>query len=164
MAKVPWIVGVMTVFLAAPGLRGADADARRGAEFFAAQKCNTCHSAGSSRDLSRTLDRDYTPAAITAQMWNHGPAMWSAMSKAGIPTPQVSEGQAGDLFAFLYSARYFDKPGDAGRGLRAFQSKHCAECHAIGKSKRPADPRLRSGAPCPTPSRSWTNCGTTCRR
>ncbi len=142
MAKVPWIVGVAVVCIVAPGLRGADADARRGAEFFANQKCNTCHSTGGARDLGRTLDRDYTPAAITAQMWNHAPSMWAAMAKAKIAPPDVSEGQAGDLFAFLYSARYFDKPGDAGRGLRAFQTKHCAECHAVGKSGATGGPAV----------------------
>src|SRR5208282_4151150 len=56
----------------------ADADARRGAEFFGAQGCQTCHAVkgvGTAKapDLGRRLDRDYTPAGIAARMWSHAP-------------------------------------------------------------------------------------------
>jgi cytochrome c2 len=143
------LAGGLAILVAAPALLAQEADARRGAEFFDGQKCNTCHASNSARkagsstapDLTKTLDRDYTPSGIAARMWNHAPAMWSAISKSGMAMPQVSEQQAGDLFAFLYSARYFDKPGDAGRGRRAFSEKHCAECHAIqGASKATTGP------------------------
>jgi mono/diheme cytochrome c family protein len=35
------------------------------------------------------------------------------------------------LFAFLYTSRYVDEPGDRGRGARLFQAKGCARCHAL---------------------------------
>ncbi len=140
MTKVPLSLGALAVLLASTAA-GFDADAKRGSEFFEKQGCKNCHQSGGGRmDLTRTLDRDYTPAGITAQMWNHAPAMWSAMSKSGIAQPQVNEEQAGDLFAFLYSARYFDKAGDAGRGRKAFIEKHCAECHATGKGAAKTGP------------------------
>src|SRR5580704_4005328 len=49
----------------------ADADARRGADFFQSQGCVNCHAvkgsgAGKAADLGRRLDRDYTPAGIAA--------------------------------------------------------------------------------------------------
>ena len=118
---------------------GVDADAKRGADFFEAQKCNTCHSvgvavkaakSGSAPDLASRLDRDYTPAGIASRMWNHAPTMWAAMKKQGIKPPDVSSQQAADLFAFFYSARYFETPGDAARGKRLFSEKRCADCHA----------------------------------
>jgi mono/diheme cytochrome c family protein len=47
--------------------------------------------------------------------------------------------QAGrDLFAYFYSAHFFDKPGDAGRGKALFSSRHCADCHGLETAKLPA--------------------------
>jgi mono/diheme cytochrome c family protein len=128
-----------------PVFAAVSADARRGAEFFEKQKCNTCHSAGAAMkggtqapDLALRADRDYTPAGIASRMWNHAPAMWAKISEAGMSVPAVSEQDAADLFAFFYSARYFEKPGDAARGKRAFTEKHCAECHDLsGESGKP---------------------------
>nr|AER58192.1 cytochrome c, class I [uncultured Acidobacteriota bacterium] len=130
------ILGVM------PGLRAAaaadaDADARRGADFFEGQRCLVCHSvkgsgAAKAPDLSRRLDRNYTPAGIAARMWDHAPVMWAAMAKDNMPIPQVHPDEAADLFAFFYAARYFEKPGEAQRGKRFLQDKRCTECHSIG--------------------------------
>src|SRR5690242_18724993 len=112
------------------------ADANRGAQVLADQKCTTCHTIdgsgkGTAPDLGRRLDRDYTPAALTSRMWNHAPTMWSAMKQQSIAIPQISEQDAADLFAYLYSTRFFEKPGDAARGKRAFASHNCSQCHAI---------------------------------
>ena len=126
-------------FAASAFLLGADADARRGGEFFRAQSCESCHSVkgvGSAKapDLGRRLDRDYTPAGIAARMWSHAPVMWAAMAKDNISAPQVSTDQASDLFAFFYAARYFERPGEAERGKRLFQTQHCLECHSVNGS------------------------------
>jgi cytochrome c5 len=82
-------------------------------------------------DLSRRLDRDYTPAGMASRMWNHAPAMWSAMGGAGITPPKLTEQQSADLFAFFLAKRFFEARGDAGRGKHVFQSL-CAECHKEG--------------------------------
>jgi len=55
---------------------------------------------------------------MASRMWNHAPAMWAQISAAGLPVPAVSEQDAADLFAFFYSARYFEKPGDAAAATR----------------------------------------------
>jgi len=117
----------------------ADADARRGAEFFQAQGCVNCHAlkgAGAQKapDLGRRLDRNYTPAGIAARMWSHAPVMWAAMSKEDVRPPKVSTDQAADLFAYFYAARFFERPGEAERGKRLFQEKHCADCHSLTAS------------------------------
>ena len=114
----------------------ADADARAGADFFQAQQCVTCHSvkgqgANKAPDLGRRFDRDYTPAGIAARMWDHAPIMWAQMNAQSMPLPKVGTEQAANLFAFFYSVRYFEKPGEAERGKRVFEAKHCAECHSI---------------------------------
>jgi mono/diheme cytochrome c family protein len=114
-------------------------DARRGESLFKLEQCVQCHTLdGAGRkpggDLSSHVDRDFTPAGMAALMWNHAPDMWAAMKSQGIVKAQLSPQAAADLFAYFVSARYFEKPGDAGRGKLAFSAKHCAECHGIVNS------------------------------
>ena len=116
--------------LAAP----MDADARLGADFFQTQSCVNCHlvkGTGPAPNLGRPLDRNYTPAGIAARMWSHAPVMWGAMSKQNVAIPIINTDQAADLFAYFYAARYFEKLGEAERGKKLFDSKHCSECHSL---------------------------------
>jgi len=130
-------IGVLPLVAALGALAAwADADARRGADFFRTQGCVNCHAlkgvgAQKAPDLGRRLDRDYTPAGIAARMWSHAPVMWAAMSKENIAPPKVSADQGADLFAYFYAARFFEKPGEAERGKRLFSEKHCTVCHSL---------------------------------
>jgi mono/diheme cytochrome c family protein len=113
-------------------------DAGRGEEVFRTEGCVQCHSVNGKGgnigpDLGQRIARNYTPALMASLMWNHAPAMWSAMEKKGIERPTLTSEQAADLFAFFYSARYFAQPGDAGRGKQVFESEHCANCHGLTK-------------------------------
>ena len=142
MSKVASFSIPLIVTFAVSTSFGADqsiGDARRGAEFFRAQFCINCHSIqgeGGNRapDLGRRLDRNYTPAGIASHMWDHAPVMWKAINERNLPLPKVSTEEAADLFSFFYSVRYFEKPGEAERGKRVFQSKHCDECHSTTSS------------------------------
>ena len=111
-----------------------EADSKRGASLFREQMCTNCHSiagegARSAPDLSKRIDRNYTPAGIASLMWNHAPMMWSNLRSQGLTQPQLSESQAADLFAYFYSTHYFERPGEAERGKALFASKSCASCH-----------------------------------
>ena len=86
------------------------------------------------------MDRDYSPSVMASLMWNHAPDMWTAMKKQGVTKSQLSSEAAGDLFAYFVSQRYFEKPGDAGRGKQVFAAKHCAGCHGLTTSPDPAAP------------------------
>src|SRR5450631_643860 len=110
------IVGVLAAWtvLAASPIAG---DARRGAELFQSEQCIQCHSFQGKGgtlgpDLSKRIDRNYTPAVMASLMWNHAPAMWGAMKKQGIAKSQMTPDIAADLFAYFVSARFFEKPGD----------------------------------------------------
>lgn len=117
-----------------------EADAKRGADLFVQQRCTACHSiegnssaaavAGKAPDLARRLNRDYSPAGLASRIWNHAPQMWAAMRKADVEQPKMNEGEVADLFAFFYSVRYFDQPGDAARGKHVFEDKKCGLCHS----------------------------------
>ena len=43
---------------------------------------------------------------MASVMWNHAPAMWSAMEAKEVARPAIGDKQAEDLFAYLYSIRY----------------------------------------------------------
>ena len=134
-----WICLTTFDVVAADGLEGNSA---RGERFFKTQQCVRCHAlhgkgGGTAPDLSRRIGRNHTPELLTATLWNHAPAMWSEMVPQGVPVPALTVKDAADLFAFFYSARFLDKPGDAGRGKQAFSRHNCSECH--GLTQRVAD-------------------------
>lgn len=111
-------------------------DAEYGKELLASQGCTGCHSVagageGTATDLGRHTGEQSSPAAIAARMWIHGPAMFQAMKEKSVRVPFLNEVAVANLYAYLYSIRYFDPPGDAGRGETVFNSKHCSQCHAI---------------------------------
>jgi mono/diheme cytochrome c family protein len=133
---------ILLVLLPSTLLGATPADSVRGERLFEALSCVQCHSVSgkggsSAPDLGRLIGRDFTPAALAATMWNHAPAMWAAMRERGGRPGDLDEQGAADLFAYFYSARFFEKPGDAARGKRLFSSKQCAECHGLTAAKIP---------------------------
>jgi mono/diheme cytochrome c family protein len=121
------------------------ADSSRGARLFGELSCSKCHNANGrggnvAPDLGRLADRGFTPAALAATMWNHAPAMWSAMSAREIRAGDLNPQAAADLFAYFYSTRFFEKPGDAARGKRIFETRGCAGCHGLTQEIRPGVP------------------------
>jgi mono/diheme cytochrome c family protein len=120
------------------------ADSGRGARLFESLSCAKCHQVnGGSNvapDLSRLTDRDFRPSALAATMWNHAPAMWSAMSAREISSGDLNEQAAADLFAYFYATRFFEKPGDAARGKRVFDGRGCAGCHGLTQEIQPGIP------------------------
>jgi cytochrome c551/c552 len=128
--------------LTAAGLNAATiaADSTRGAQLFETLACVQCHGINGkggtiAPDLGRLVDRNFTPATLAATMWNHAPAMWASMHERDIRAGDLDEQAAADLFAYFYATRFFEKPGDAGRGKRAFTERGCANCH--GPSVKP---------------------------
>lgn len=53
------------------------------------------------------------------------------MDRAGIEKPSLNEQQSADLFAYFYAHRYFEAPGEAGRGKQVFASARCGACHKL---------------------------------
>ena len=140
LTVVSWIVA------SAAGLDAATlaADSTRGAQLFQTLQCVGCHSINGvggkvGPDLGRRVDRGFTPATLAATLWNHAPAMWSAMKERQIQAGNLDEQAAMDLFAYFYSAHFFDRLGDAGRGKQAFTADHCAKCHSVTEPSHGAD-------------------------
>ncbi len=107
-----------------------------GAGVFGEEGCVRCHSInGGEQSLGpdlRTTGAARTFQDLTAVLWNHLPDMSRRMASLGIERPYLSEREAGDLFAYLYTLGYFDAAGDAGRGERLFTELSCIRCHQVG--------------------------------
>ncbi len=120
-------------------------DSTRGAKIFESEQCIKCHAVNGrggriGLDLGRTVSRAYSPAQLASTMWNHAPVMFGAIKAAGIETPKLSPENAADLFAFFYSARFFDRPGQTAAGKSAFEEHRCSVCHGITESKAEGAP------------------------
>jgi mono/diheme cytochrome c family protein len=117
-------------------------DSARGEKLFKSLACVQCHSVNGlggrvGADLGRTIDRNFTPASLASTMWNHAPSMWAAMREREVRAGDLDEQAAADLFAYFYSARFFEKPGDAGRGKRLFTDRACSTCHGLSSGIKP---------------------------
>jgi cytochrome c2 len=141
-----WLIGaVVALGCEAEVLPVIPGDSERGEKLFEAERCVQCHSLDgkggkTAPDLGKRIDRSFTPALLASTMWNHAPVMWAAIEGAGIDKPRLSPEGAADLFAFFYSTRFFDKPGDAGRGKQLFGAKGCGDCHGIAESRAESAP------------------------
>jgi mono/diheme cytochrome c family protein len=127
---------IFAVSFSAAHAASVPADSSRGERLFTSLSCVQCHSVNGvggkfAADLGRRIDRNFTPASLASTMWNHAPSMWAAMREREIRAGDLDEQAATDLFAYFYSARFFEKPGDAGRGKRLFTDRACSTCHGL---------------------------------
>ena len=137
--------GILLLSAQAAVLPVIPGDSSRGAKIFESEQCIRCHAVNGrggriGLDLGRTVNRAYTPAQLASTMWNHAPVMFGAIKAAGIQTPKLTPENAADLFAFFYSARFFDKPGQSTAGKAAFDERHCGVCHGITESRAEGAP------------------------
>ena len=125
-------------------------DPRAGMKVFWDKGCIRCHPVlGQGGSIGPDLTR--SPAIgdsfqLTAAMWNHAPQMWQRMQAEHFELPTFEVAEMEDLFSFLGMVRSFDAPGDAKAGRQLFQSKRCAECHAIGGQGARVGPDLTAVA------------------
>jgi len=124
--------------------------------FFERKGCAQCHSANgvggkSAPDLGFNQSSQSSLSQIVSAMWNHAPAMWESMREKRIAQPDLDREDMADLFAFLYTTRYMDEPGDSRRGEQLFTSKGCARCHGAEGSAAGLGPDLSRVAGVDTP-------------
>ncbi len=114
---------------------GRNPDPRAGMKVFWSKGCIGCHPVlGQGGNIGPDVSRSPSTGdsfQLASAMWNHAPQMWQRMSQEHFELPTFKLEEMEDLFAFLAMARSFDEPGNAPAGRQLFQSKRCAECHAI---------------------------------
>ncbi len=128
--------------------------------FFEKEGCAVCHSVnGSGGKIGPDLGFVRTPQGginqLVCAMWNHAPRMWERMREQKVRYPDLCNEEMAHLFAFLYSSRYVDEPGDDLKGHRLFQTKACVKCHAVNGWGGSAGPDLSQMKGLDTPIR-WT--------
>jgi mono/diheme cytochrome c family protein len=122
-------------------------DPKTGMRVFFDKGCARCHSVlgeggRSAPDLARAPAGHLSSSELLAAMWNHAPNMWEKMRLEGVAPPKFAEQDTANLFAFLYSVRSLDEPGDAEHGRVLLSQKHCLDCHHLGTSGGRAGPDL----------------------
>jgi len=127
----------------------------RGAELFRKKGCITCHAfegAGGklAPDLAQRNERAHTPMQLAAALWNHAPRMWRTQQEHQIQI-MLDSAETADLFAYFYSLSYAKAPGNAAKGARLFEEKHCATCH-----ERTEGVPQRRRLPLQSPITTWT--------
>ena len=122
-------------------------DPKSGIKIFFEKGCIRCHSilgegGRTAPDLARTPAGHLGAAELVAAMWNHAPAMWEKMTLEHLTAPEFSPDKMTDLFAFLYSVRSLDEPGDPDLGRQFLRRKYLA-CHSVEGSGGRLGPDLR---------------------
>ncbi len=123
-------------------------DAKAGMKAFFDKGCVRCHAVlgqggKSAPDLGRAPAGHLSAAELVAAMWNHAPQMWVRMQQEKVTPPAFTESEMSNLFAFLYSVRSMDEPGDAERGRQLLYEKRCLECHGASSRRGRRAPDLR---------------------
>jgi len=113
-------------------------DMKEGWKVFTQKKCSTCHAiwgegGKEGPDLGSLPESYVSQSQLAALLWNHWPEMWGKMMAKKIPSQKMDPQEMANLFAFLYFIRYMDEPGNPQNGKRLMETKHCGECHALGK-------------------------------
>jgi mono/diheme cytochrome c family protein len=125
-----------------------NASFERGWRVFRDKSCVACHSVkdeaghvgpelGPGRQLPTTV------LALSASMWNHSPAMWSAMEHLRIERVRFRQQEMADLVAFLFSFHYVEPGGSPKVGEVLFAGRGCSRCHGPRALGTPQAPALR---------------------
>ena len=121
-------------------------DPAAGSSVFGSKGCVRCHAIDGiggkeGPDLARG-DRPRSFYDLAASLWNHAPKMAERMGRLGIARPRLTARESADLVAFLFTANYFDRPGDIAAGRRAFSDLRCVVCHQVGGTGGVTGPSL----------------------
>ncbi len=134
-------------------------DPQKGSELFFGEKgCGGCHAVNGkggrlAPDLGFMRSSQPSLSQLVSAMWNCAPRTWERIDAEGVRFPTLSDEEMAHLFAFLYTARYVDEPGDRDRGRMLLAEKGCARCHTLGEQGGDKAPDLSL---CTSTSIGWT--------
>jgi mono/diheme cytochrome c family protein len=109
----------------------------QGEALFQSKGCQACHDV--SKGMFRNPLGDRTLTDVAAALWGHAPKM-----KTPLAHFEVSEMR--ELLSYLWASQFFTVEGNAARGKKTFQTKHCAACHDDPSSGAPELSKRRQAA------------------
>jgi len=114
-------------------------DAARGRRALEAKGCSGCHPVtGQSKSGAAPLDHWESmsdPIELARQMWNHAPAIQTAVAAKGGKAPELTAAEMNDISAYVSSLPNAKKqqpqfsPGPAETGETLIEAKGCNSCH-----------------------------------
>lgn len=127
-------VAALALTLLASAPAAADTHESKGRRVFEAKQCGRCHVTGGRIAGGPPLEHLRRPQGaweLTGKLWNHVPAMFTAITAAGVPWPQFSLDETTDLMGYLGATAGADPKPDPNRGLSVLVQKGCLKCHAL---------------------------------
>ena len=107
-------------------------DAARGEQLFASKQCAHCHRAGEPKGVGPLLGDLRRPQGayeLSGRLWNHAPAMFTALQQEGLKWPVIEERDMADLMAYLRVDPGRDPSPQPRRGAMILVNKGCLKCH-----------------------------------
>ncbi len=88
-----------------------------GAALFTSKGCAACH------DANHIAVREATLTSIAASMWNHATFLHNQ-------PPRFEGDEMRSVLGYYWAGQFFGVNGNANRGRKVFETKHCTECHS----------------------------------
>ena len=129
------VVGVvaMTLFPTLASASGTDSQSK-GRRVFESKQCIRCHVPGGRSGGGPPLEELRRPQGaweLTGRLWNHVPAMFTALAASDIKWPRFTTEEVTDLMTFLAATTDADQKPDLARGQTLLVQKGCLKCHAL---------------------------------
>jgi len=116
-----------------------------GQAVFAAKQCARCHQPRGEQSAGPALEEIRHPQGemeLAGRLWNHLPAMFTAMAGTGARWPEISATEMGALMAYLGADGARDPEPDLFKGQVALLKKGCLKCHSLRREGGPVRPDL----------------------
>ncbi len=110
------------------------ADVEQGRALFAEKHCARCHLSRGQEGVGPPFDELRRPQGaweLAGRLWNHAPAMFTALNEKGIEWPQISTAEMAALMAYLEADPARDAAPDLFKGEVALVRKGCLKCHSL---------------------------------
>lgn len=109
-------------------------DAAGGQGLFTSKGCGRCHLPRGQPGVGPPLEELRRPQGafeLAGRLWNHAPAMFTALNQQGVAWPQITVSEMADLMAYLQADPGRDPAPDLFKGQVALVRKECLKCHSL---------------------------------
>jgi mono/diheme cytochrome c family protein len=148
--------GGLTVTAAMAAERPGDPE--QGRTVFTRKHCVRCHQPRGQVTGAPALEELRRPQGafqLAGRLWNHAPAMFTALTQEGIEWPGLTEAEMGDLMAYLGADPARDPAPDLFKGQIALVRKACLKCHSLRGEGGRVGPDLAEASPAYASASVW---------